>query len=424
MHNSKEKIQRNLGQENNSSLLATSDTWIESAAIEQLKKTAKLEGMVKAVGMPDLHPGKGSPIGASFLSQNIVYPFLIGGDIGCGMQLTILSRDVSKLHLERMVKKMKNINLKDEIVDSTKSEILKKYGVTNREFNSSLGTIGQGNHFAEVQAIDEVIDVEKFSNYGLDAKKIFLLVHSGSRGYGTQTLREHTDQFRDGGLSTNEVEFEEYFQKHNDALNWAKANRELISLKMCSVLNSKGSFVLDIFHNFVENYFDKKTQSKYWVHRKGAAPANKGLVVIPGSRGDYTYLVEPKDSSFESGYSLAHGAGLKWDRSSTLKKLKNFYTREQLKRTKLGSHVICNQSELLYEEAPDAYKKITSIIKDLEEANLITVIAILKPLITYKPGKPQYSNSKSGKENIKNKSKEKNHRKQIRDSKRALMGKK
>eukprot|EP01116_Phalansterium_solitarium_P006505 TRINITY_DN1882_c0_g1_i1.p2 TRINITY_DN1882_c0_g1~~TRINITY_DN1882_c0_g1_i1.p2 ORF type:complete len:307 (-),score=60.85 TRINITY_DN1882_c0_g1_i1:181-1101(-) len=125
-----------------------------------------------------------------------------------------------------------------------------------------------------------------------------------------------------------------------------------------------------------------------WLHRKGAAPSDCGPVVIPGSRGAFSYLVQP--TSIEAtqqvgGYSLAHGAGRKWARGKALQAGKaNEKLASSLITTSLGSHVICEDKDLLYEEVPEAYKEIDAIISDLVESQLVSVIAVFRPLITYK----------------------------------------
>ena len=83
-------------------------------------------------------------------------------------------------------------------------------------------------------------------------------------------------------------------------------------------------------------------------------------------------------------YSLAHGAGRKWMRSECKDRLFKRYTPAQLGRTKLGSHVICQDKQLIYEEAPEAYKPVDSIIDSLQQAGLVTVLARLRPVLTYK----------------------------------------
>jgi release factor H-coupled RctB family protein len=106
--------------------------------------------------------------------------------------------------------------------------------------------------------------------------------------------------------------------------------------------------------------------------------------MIPGSRGALSYLVLPKDAGDRGAFSLAHGAGRKWSRSESRGRLEKRFSAKDLARTKIGSHVICEDKELLYEEAPEAYKNITVVIDDLVQAGLIEVIAILKPVVTYK----------------------------------------
>ncbi|PTB83457.1 RNA ligase RtcB family protein, partial [Sulfurovum lithotrophicum] len=121
-----------------------------------------------------------------------------------------------------------------------------------------------------------------------------------------------------------------------------------------------------------------------WLHRKGATPTNKGAVIIAGSRGTLSYLVMPTEQTAKSNYSLAHGAGRKWERSSAEAKLRNRYTKTDLERTIIGSRVLCRDSKLLYEEAPQAYKNIDIVIDDLVEEGLATIIASFRSILTYK----------------------------------------
>jgi release factor H-coupled RctB family protein len=106
--------------------------------------------------------------------------------------------------------------------------------------------------------------------------------------------------------------------------------------------------------------------------------------VIPGSRGAFSYLVLPVDAGEQSCYSLAHGAGRKWARTDSRARLEKRFTAKDLTRTELGSHVICEDRELLYEEAPQAYKNITVVIDDLVREGLVQIIALLRPVVTYK----------------------------------------
>ena len=132
------------------------------------------------------------------------------------------------------------------------------------------------------------------------------------------------------------------------------------------------------------------------VHRKGATPSDKGYVVIPGSRGSYSYLVKPlTENSWIGGYSLAHGAGRKMSRSKALSSVKNQYENaNNLLITPLESRVICENKDLLYEEAPEAYKKIEDVVFDLAYFKLVKIVAVLKPLLTYKFKKDERKHDK------------------------------
>ena len=129
----------------------------------------------------------------------------------------------------------------------------------------------------------------------------------------------------------------------------------------------------------------KESDSKLlYIHRKGASPSDQGAVIIPGSRGSLTYLVMPTDNTEVSGYSLAHGAGRKWERSICRSRLENKYTKESIKSTKLNGRVVCNDTNLLFEEATEAYKNIDTVIQSLMDFELINVIATFKPILAYK----------------------------------------
>jgi release factor H-coupled RctB family protein len=367
-------------------LVANADTWIEGKAIQQLQKTAELEGIVKAAGMPDLHPGRGYPIGAAFLTKDKIYPALIGNDIGCGMSLWATDIKTRKLNLDKFEKRLANIDepLTTDWYD-TISQRSQDKEISSTGFERALGTIGGGNHFAELQQLDQVIDGALVGELGIDKNHLVLLVHSGSRGLGERILRSHVDSFGHAGLDIASEEFTQYVQQHDEAIKFAELNRELIAMRMLESLHAKGNEVLDVNHNLVtEKIIDNQS---HWIHRKGATPADCGLVMIPGSRGDYSYLVKPIidfEVNFESLYSLAHGAGRKWMRTECKDRLSKRYRQSDLERTALGSRVICKNKALIYEEAPEAYKSISSVIDAMRNAGLINLVAKFKPVLTYK----------------------------------------
>src|SRR5262249_10852886 len=121
-----------------------------------------------------------------------------------------------------------------------------------------------------------------------------------------------------------------------------------------------------------------------WVHRKGAVAAEGEAVVIAGSRGSFSYLVKPLGNGENRAWSLAHGAGRKWARSEARLRMRERFGKGQLVQTSLEGRVICGEHDLLYEEAPAAYKNVEAVIADLVDAGLASVIAAFRPLLTYK----------------------------------------
>lgn len=363
-------------------VIANDDTWIESSAVQQLEKTSQLKGITHAAGMPDLHPGRGYPIGAVFLSEGYIYPALVGNDIGCGMSLWQTDLKSRKVHLDKLEKRLTGL---DDPLDDSWAELIEREqqarDINSTAFDRSLGTIGGGNHFAELQQLDEIYDADAVSAAGLMKDKLVLLVHSGSRGLGERILRDHVDRFSHAGLPTDSEAFDQYLERHNQALRFAELNRTLIARRMLEALKADGCMLLDINHNLVEQI--DQADCSGWIHRKGATPADRGLVMIPGSRGDYSYLVRPKPSA-SSLYSLAHGAGRKWQRTECKGRLDKRYRVQDLERTRFGSRVICKDKALIYEEAPDAYKHIDSVITAMLDIDLIEPVARFKPVLTYK----------------------------------------
>ncbi len=360
-------------------VIASASSWIEGEALRQLEGTARLSGMRLAVGMPDLHPGKGSPVGAAFASRGVLHPFLVGNDIGCGIGLWRTDLLRRKAKRDRWVDKLHGL---EQPWDGDTSAWLAAHGIPSSGEEPSLGTIGGGNHFAELSAVSEVVDADAFAALGLDEDRFVLLVHSGSRGLGDAILREHTDRFGAGGLEEGTEEAARYLSRHDRAVSWGRANRALIAHRFLGCLGADGERVADVCHNSVTPAH--LGGERRWLHRKGAAPTDCGAVVIAGSRGTPSYLVRPVGDGERNARSLAHGAGRKWPRSDARKRLEDRFTADALTRTELGGRVICEDKDLLFEEAPQAYKRIDRVIADLTEAGVAEVIAAFSPLITYK----------------------------------------
>jgi len=445
--------------ETNVRLFASANSWIEGEAVRQLYAGARLAGVRLAAGFPDLHPGKSSPVGAAFVTEGVIYPHLIGGDIGCGMALfktSLSSRDAersltagsSRRSAERVaglprrsaereaglprrsakreaglprrsakrvaglprrsakrVAGLPRRSAKREAGLPRRSakrvggwpdlrfdlehpwegdvgEVLAAAGLEPTEFDEALGTIGGGNHFAELQKIEEVLDVSAFRRLGLGKQQLVALVHSGSRGLGESILRAFVHEHQAKGADSDSFAAAGYLRDHDAALRWAKANRALIARRFAEALGAEAECLWDACHNSITRY--ENEGQAVWVHRKGAVAADGEPVMIPGSRGSLSYLVKPIGDGADHAWSLAHGAGRKWARSETRLRMRERFAIQQLTETPLGGRVICEPRELLYEEAPAAYKNIEDVVADLVQAGLVSVIATFRPLLTYK----------------------------------------
>lgn len=378
-------------------IIASPRLWLEDAAVQQLTTTAQLDGMHKVVGLPDLHPGRGYPVGAAFFSRTRLYPALVGNDIGCGMGLWQTDMLAAKAKLDKLDRQLGNLDQpldddewnslieRDPALAGALEELSTALAAAQLDtvHLRSLGTIGGGNHFAELQAIDRVDDPALLQQQGLNPKYLQLLVHSGSRGLGQVVLRSHVDRFSHNGLVEGSADAAAYLAQHDAAVRYAELNRRMIAARILRRLRCIGTAVFDVNHNTVlPATVDGMTG---WLHRKGATPADQGPVMLPGSRDDYSYLLVPDPQrGATSLHSLAHGAGRKWQRSDCKERLFKLATPAQLTRTSFGGHVICADRALIYEEAPQAYKKVDSVLDCLVGAGLVRVAARSRPVLTYK----------------------------------------
>lgn len=353
-------------------------TLIENEAVEQLYSTIKRFSKIsQIVSMPDLHPGIGCAIGCAIKSQDECYPSLIGGDIGCGMTLFKISNsDIGKFKIKRILKRLENVKLSNYDIPRS---LLNQYQLPESKFDHDIGTIGGGNHFAEILEVERINDDTIFNDLNLSNNNIFMLVHSGSRTLGQDVASNEI-------LSTRD-DIHQYLEKHNYAVKWAKINRIIIAQRLAENLNYELDLILDIVHNYLQQC--QTLENPTYIHRKGVGYVKTGeLSVIPGSRGSFSYLVKmTDDKELAEKYlnCMAHGAGRRWNRSTAEAHIKAKYKNPaDLLTTKLGSAVICHSKSLLYQEAPEAYKNIDDVVQDLVDIGLIKIIAILRPLLTYK----------------------------------------
>ena len=360
-------------------LFVSAKSWVEGEALRQLYAAANFDGMRLAVGFPDLHAGKGSPVGAAFVTEGLIYPYLIGGDVGCGMAL--FKTDL----VQRDIKLNRWADLRFDLEhpwEGEMREVLAASELESTEFDQALGTLGGGNHFAELQMVDEVLDARAFRLFGLGKQQLVVLVHSGSRGLGESILRDYVAEHQASGSDAESFAAAAYLLGHDLAVRWAKVNRGLLAQRFVHQLGAQANLLWDGCHNSITSR--EHEGETVWVHRKGAVAAESEPVVIPGSRGSLSYLVRPLGDGESRAWSLAHGAGRKWARSEARQRMRERYGMHQLTQTPLGGRVICGARELLHEEAPAAYKNIEDVIQDLVDAGLVSVIATFRPLLTYK----------------------------------------
>jgi release factor H-coupled RctB family protein len=204
-----------MNRSNKVALIASDASWVEGESIRQLERVAALPGMERVVGLPDLHPGKGSPVGAAMLSEREFYPYLVGSDVGCGMGLFSTDLPAAKAKPEKWCKRLKHL---EEPWDGDTADWLGERGATADGHGAAVGTIGSGNHFAELLRAETIHDDEAFRALGTNSDSLFLLVHSGSRSLGEALLRRHTDRFRDKSLVEGSEEAADYLAGHNNAI--------------------------------------------------------------------------------------------------------------------------------------------------------------------------------------------------------------
>ncbi len=349
-------------------------TWIDSSANDQLLQVANLSGVSGVKAFPDLHPGKHGPVGCAVLSDRI-FPQLIGNDIGCGMSLFAMNLPRRKLNLSRAAEKLCAV---DGHWGGDTAEFLQSAGLPADLHPNSLGSIGGGNHFCEVQSVGDITDVECATEIGIKKDDLLLLVHSGSRSLGAQIFSRLQDSLHDGLAAGSDAALS-YMKRHDEAVGWAKLNRRIIAERAASALKAKIRLVSDSPHNLIETH-----EGKY-LHRKGAAKADVAFVPLAGSRDTPSYLLKPAAGVHAAYSSLSHGAGRKYDRRSMLGRVgRTKSERAKLERNSSGGHIVCADKQLLLEEAPAAYKNSSQVLDELLQSGLATSVLSLIPLITFK----------------------------------------
>jgi release factor H-coupled RctB family protein len=353
-------------------IFASPSSWIESDAVDQCRQVAALDGMRHVAGLPDLHPGKGAPVGAA-MASSVLYPYLVGSDIGCG--IAVFPIRLKHTDPTRLAVRFPDL---DRPLDPSRDADDPAWTVAPADIpaghTEGLATVGRGNHFVELARVETILDSGHAHRLGLSAGELCLIVHSGSRGLGERILRAHTEVHGAGPAADPDT----YLKQHDEAVRWGSLNRRLLAARVAYALGAEPSEpLIDVCHNQVE------VRDGIYLHRKGAAPGDGRDVLIAGTRGTHSYIVATHAGP-AANYSVAHGAGRKMSRADALRRGKAKHTVEELRRTPLGSLVVCGDRQLLFEEAPAAYKRIEQVIGDLVNHKLATPVAVTAPVVTYK----------------------------------------
>ena len=417
-------------------------------SLEQVANVAMLPGIVgRALAMPDIHQGYGFPIGgvaAMDAEQGVVSPGGVGFDINCGVRLlgsslTVadvrprlrdlvqqLFRDIPSGAGQSSALKVSDRDLEDILVRGPRWAVERGMG-SEADLDSTeergriagaspdavspraklrgkpqIGTLGSGNHFVEVQYVDEVFDEEIACKYRIEVGRIVLLIHTGSRGLGHQVCTDYVTQMDDAmrryGIQVPDrqlacapirsPEGTAYMKGMAAAANFAWTNRQCIAhaargaFKRIFGEGTQMPVIYDVAHNIakMENHLIDGKSRRVLVHRKGATRAFPGQAVfIPGSMGTASYFLVGREGSMRETFgSACHGAGRVMSRTAA----KKGETAKEIQKD-LESRGIIVQSltrEGLTEEKPEAYKDIEAVVDVVHNAGLASRVARLKPL--------------------------------------------
>jgi tRNA-splicing ligase RtcB len=431
---------------------------------EQVANVATLPGLVgRSLAMPDAHQGYGFCIGgvaAMDPEEGVVSAGGVGFDINCGVRLlgSPFSADETRDRLSPLLNQMFRdipcgtgrkglLNVQrgelDQVLksgarwavehgfgDEQDLERIEDHGTirdadpgmvsarAKDRGHHQLGTLGSGNHFLEIQRVDDVFEEETAKTFGLFKDQIVILVHSGSRGLGHQVCTDALDEM-DGAMKKYGIhvadrqlacvpvrsrEGTEYLRAMAAAANFAFANRQMITHWVRQAFERvMGSgdirIVYDVCHNmakFEEHAWEGRRRTVL-VHRKGATralPAGHPLlpdslkevgqpVLIPGSMGTSSYVLVGTELAMKETFgSCCHGAGRAKSRTAAKKET----TAEQLMKelNAKGILVRCESRSGLTEEKSDAYKDVSRVVDVVHGAGIARKVARLIPLAVMK----------------------------------------
>ena len=342
-------------------MFASPTSWIESDAVAQCHQVAALDGMIHVAAMPDLHPGKGAPIGAA-MASTVLYPFLVGSDIGCG--IAVFPIRLKRAVPEKLAARFPDL---DRALDPERDADDPAWAVV-------AGDIPAGH----VEGLGHGRPGQPLRRAGPDRHRLRRRTTRAGSGSPPATSSSSSTAAPAGWASGSCGRTPRstarapppipaaYLAMHDDAVRWGSLNRRLMAARVAHALGAEPTEpIVDQCHNLVE------VRDGVYLHRKGAAPGDGRDVLIAGTRGTPSYLVAAHAGP-DANHSVAHGAGRKMSRADALRRGRAKHTVEELRRTPVGSLVVCGDRQLLFEEAPTAYKRIEQVIADLVDHGLAT----------------------------------------------------
>lgn len=436
----------------------------EDQAPEQVANVAHLPGIVGAsFAMPDIHWGYGFAIGgvgATRIDDGVISPGGVGFDINCGVRLlrTDLSEEDVHPQLERLVDqlfrdipsgvgskgalKLEKDEIKDVLEKGAGWAVEKGYGwqedldmteergcmkearadkVSDRACKRGmpqLGTLGSGNHFLEIQVIEEIFEKSVAEKLRLSKGQVVIMIHSGSRGLGHQVctdylkvmeraVRKYNIDIPDRQLACAPLaapEGQDYFAAMAAAANYAWANRQVMMHWTRETFGKvfrrrpedlEMELIYDVAHNIakIEDHVVDGKNIRVCVHRKGATrafpPGHPDIpkaysdigqpVLVPGDMGTGSYLLVGTEKALRETFgSSCHGAGRLMSRTAAKKGVSGLTVQSELRDR--GIIVKAASRGVLAEEAPEAYKDVNEVVRVCHEAGISLRVARMRPI--------------------------------------------
>ena len=426
--------------------------------LEQVQNVACLPGIKKySLAMPDAHQGYGFSIGgvAAFdLDKGIISPGGVGYDINCGVRVLTTNIKIGDFLKKRteILERLYN-NIPSGVGKGAKIKIDKKelkevcgkgidwciekgyatpedkdrteeYGrMRDADFKfvgdravkrgmPQLGSLGAGNHFLEVQKVEEIFDEKTAKTFGVNKENILIMIHCGSRGFGHQIASDYIklmeEKYGFENLPDRELICapfnselgQQYYKAMCCAVNYAFCNRQMIMHWTRETFReffpkSELKLIYDVAHNIAK--VEEHNGEKVCVHRKGATrsfgPGRKEIpevyrkigqpVLIPGSMGTFSYILVGTSKAEEVSFgSTAHGAGRVMSRHSALNKFRGEKIKKELEDQ--GIEIKAGGFKSIAEEAPGVYKDVNEVVKVSHELGIGNLVVKLKPLAVMK----------------------------------------